>query len=108
MLYTFDPKAMYSILVKDTELYPKKTAAYELSYQHVLRPANIRAEERSVATSLYLSGPVFSLLRARNIAGNASGLTLCSLSPNYAIFRTSSTASHTRYVPSHPNEGFFR
>ena len=31
MFYTFDPKAMYSILIKDTELYPKKTAAYELS-----------------------------------------------------------------------------
>ena len=41
MLYTFDPKAMYSILVKDTELYPKKTAAYELSYRYVLRPRQL-------------------------------------------------------------------
>lgn len=108
MLYTFDPKAMYSILVKDTELYPKKTAAYELSYQHVLRPANIRAEERSVATSLYLSGPVFSLLRARNIAGNASGSTPSSPSPSCAISRTSSMALPTRYVSSRSDEELLR
>ena len=108
MLYTFDPKAMYSILVKDTELYPKETAAYELSYQHALHPASFLLNEGSAATSPCLSGPAFCSLRARNIAGNASGSTLSSPSPNCAISRTSSMALPTRYVSSRSDEELLR
>nr|VWO97569.1 Chitin synthase V [Ganoderma boninense] len=72
MLYTFDPKAMYSILVKDTELYPKKTAAYELSDRllgYGGLPAPLlkidRAQHRRQRKWL---NPVFSVAQLRDVS----------------------------------------
>ncbi|KAI1786411.1 cytochrome P450 [Ganoderma leucocontextum] len=67
MLYTFDPKAMYSILVKDTELYPKKTAAYD-DFTLFIGPGLLFAEGQQHRRQRKWLNPVFSVAQLRDVS----------------------------------------
>nr|A0A2R4SBW0.1 RecName: Full=Ganoderic acid synthetase CYP5150L8; AltName: Full=Cytochrome P450 monooxygenase CYP5150L8 [Ganoderma lucidum]AVZ44872.1 ganoderic acid Z synthetase CYP5150L8 [Ganoderma lucidum] len=67
MLYTFDPKAMYSILVKDTELYPKKTAAYD-DFTLFIGPGLLFAEGAQHRRQRKWLNPVFSVAQLRDVS----------------------------------------
>ncbi|KAM5542011.1 hypothetical protein V8D89_004321 [Ganoderma adspersum] len=67
MLYTFDPKAMYSILVKDTELYPKKTVAYD-DFTLFIGPGLLFAEGAQHRRQRKWLNPVFSVAQLRDIS----------------------------------------